>query len=210
MLIKVFSCGPLETNTVLFACDATKKAAIVDAPFESFQVLEKAIQKNSLHPEMLLLTHSHWDHIAEAGLIKEKFGIPIYVHPEDTGNLENPGSDGLPLFFPMTGVKPDRFLKDGQVLKVGLIEVRVIATPGHSPGGVSFWLPQEKVLISGDTLFQGTIGRLDLSTGRPELMWESLKKLSELPPDTKVIPGHGGETTIQAENWIKQAKQRFL
>jgi hydroxyacylglutathione hydrolase len=207
MLIKIFSCGPIETNTVLFACEVTKKAAIVDAPLESLEVLKAAVQKNSLHPEMLLLTHSHWDHIADAGLIKEKFGIPIYVHPEDAGNLETPGADGLPLFFPIKGVKPDHFLKDGQVLHVGSIEVRVIATPGHSPGCVSFWLPQEKVLISGDTLFQGTMGRLDLSTGRPELMGESLKKLSELPPETKVIPGHGGETTIQAEKWIKK---RFL
>ncbi len=87
--------------------------------------------------------------------------------------------------------------------------IKVIHTPGHSPGGVCFYLPSEKILFSGDTLFRGTIGNLSLPTARPDLMWDSLKKLAALPPETKVYPGHGGPTTISAEKWIAHAKGKF-
>jgi glyoxylase-like metal-dependent hydrolase (beta-lactamase superfamily II) len=209
MFMQVFSSGPADTNSILLACPKTHKAIIIDVPFDSSPMLLESIKKHSLQPEMILLTHSHWDHLGEAALLKEQLNIPLYVHAEDAGNVENPGSDGLPLFFPVQGVKPDGFLKDGQKISVGSLEIEVIHTPGHTPGGVCFWLPQEKVLISGDTLFQGTIGNLSFPTARPALMWESLKKLAKLPPETRVIPGHGGETTIKNEQWIVHAKEKF-
>jgi glyoxylase-like metal-dependent hydrolase (beta-lactamase superfamily II) len=106
-------------------------------------------------------------------------------------------------------VKADGFLIEGQKLTVGDLDIEVIHTPGHTPGGVCFYLPKEKVLISGDTLFRGTIGNLNFPTSRPDLMWGSLKKLAALPADTKVYPGHGGSTTIGAEKWIGHAKERF-
>ena len=209
MLIKVFTTGPAETNSILIGCSRTRQAAIIDVPFESTELIVQALKKDALTPQMILLTHSHWDHLADAAKLKKLLHVPIYVHPEDAGNLERPGSDRLPLLFPIEGVKSEKFLTDGQIIPLGDLKIEVICTPGHTPGGVCFWLRQQKILISGDTLFKGTIGNLSFPTARPALMWESLKKLSELPPDTRVIPGHGPETTIKAESWIKNAKMRF-
>lgn len=209
VFIQVFTSGPIETNLILIGCLQTRKAVIFDAPLDSVPLLTHSIEENNLHPEMLLLTHSHWDHTAEAAKIVKQLGIPLYVHAEDAVNVENPGSDGLPLFFPIEGVKPAGFLTDGQKILIGSLQIEVIHTPGHTPGGVCFWFPQEKVLIAGDTLFRGTIGNLSLPTARPALMWESLKKIGKLPPETRVIPGHGGETTIKDEQWIIHAKEKF-
>jgi glyoxylase-like metal-dependent hydrolase (beta-lactamase superfamily II) len=209
VIIKVFTTGPVETNSVLVGCEKTRQAAIVDVPFESAGVLIAALKKDSLTPKMILLTHSHWDHLADAAKLKKLLNVPVYVHAEDAGNLEKPGSDRLPLFFSIEGVKADHFLTEGQIIPLGDLKIEVIHTPGHTPGGVCFWLREEKILISGDTLFKGTIGNISFPTARPALMWESLKKLAQLPPETRVIPGHGPETTIQAEEWIKHAKERF-
>ncbi len=205
MILEFFPSGPAETNAYLLGCPETKRAVVIDVPFESTPLLLQRSQALSLSIEMILLTHSHWDHTAEVALLKERLNIPVYVHKEDAGNLEDPGSDGLPLFFPIAGVKPDGFLSDGQELEIGSLHIQVIHTPGHTPGGVCFYLPKEMVLISGDTLFRGTIGNLSFPTARPALMWNSLKRLAALPEETKVYPGHGEPTTIGREKWIAQA-----
>jgi len=191
------------------ACSKTKKAAIIDVPFDSLNPLLKRAKELELTIDRILLTHSHWDHIAEAGLLKEKLKIPIYIHKEDAGNLESPGSDGLPLPYPIKGAKADHYLSDGQILTLGQLRIKVIHTPGHSPGCVCFYIEDEKTLISGDTLFRGTHGKTIFSTGRPALMWESLKKLSRLPADTIVYPGHGPTTTIGAEAWMAKAGENI-
>jgi hydroxyacylglutathione hydrolase len=158
---------------------------------------------------MILLTHSHWDHTAEVSLLKEQLQVPIYIHKEDVKNLEEPGSDRLPLLYPIRAVKPDDYLYDGQILMVGELAIEVIHTPGHTPGGVCFYLKQQKALFSGDTLFKGTIGNLSFPTARPKLMWASLERLAKLPKDTKVYPGHGPATTIGAEEWLSNAEEYF-
>jgi glyoxylase-like metal-dependent hydrolase (beta-lactamase superfamily II) len=207
--IKIFTTGPAATNCILLGCPETRHAAIIDVPLDCTKPVTQAIEKHSLIPQMILLTHSHWDHLADLAKLKKTLNVPVYVHAEDAGNVEEPGSDGLPLLFPITGVKPDGFLTEGQKIHIGKIELQVICTPGHTPGGVCFCIPEAKILISGDTLFRGTIGNLSFPTSRPKKMWESLKKLAKLPPDTVVIPGHGPETTIGREEWIAQAQQRF-
>lgn len=209
MILEVFSSGPADTNSILLGCSKTLKGAIIDAPFESVDHQMLRAQDLSLRIEKCLLTHSHWDHIAEAEILKNEFGIPLYIHEEDVQNLIDPGSDRLPHFFPIKGVHPDHFLFNGEIIQLGDLNIQVIHTPGHTPGGVCFYLPQEKVLISGDTLFRGTIGNLSFPTARPRLMWESLKTLSKLPKETRVIPGHGGETTIGRETWLKDAESTF-
>jgi hydroxyacylglutathione hydrolase len=209
MILETFCTGPSDTNGYLLACSETKRAVVIDVPFESVDLILKRVEKLGLSVEKILLTHSHWDHTAEVALLKEKTKAPVYIHEEDVGNLEEPGSDRLPLFFPVVGVKADGFLTEGQELHVGNLLMQVIHTPGHTPGGVCFYLPNEKTLISGDTLFRGTIGNLSFPTARPELMWVSLKKLAALPHETKVYPGHGTPTTIGAEQWIAHAKSRF-
>ncbi|HEY2809990.1 MAG TPA: MBL fold metallo-hydrolase [Rhabdochlamydiaceae bacterium] len=202
MILEIFPLGPAETNAYLLACSQTKRAAIIDAPLDSSKILAKRAKEFDLHIEMLLLTHSHWDHIADAAAFKEKLHLPIYIHSEDAGNLVEPGLDKLPLFFPIKGVDPDHFLEQGQKIPLGHLHIEVIHTPGHTPGGVCFYLEKQKVLFSGDTLFRGAIGNLSFPTARPRLMTESLKKLALLPKDTVVYPGHGESTTIGDESWI--------
>ena len=162
------------------------------------EILEEAA-RHHFTIDAILLTHSHWDHIADLSLLKERTGAPIYVHAADARNVELPGTDFLPLFFPIQGTHPDRLLKEGDEIRIGQIVFEVIHTPGHSPGGVCFFCRAEKILIAGDTLFCGGIGRIDLPTSQKKQMQASLAKLALLPADTRVIPGHGEDTTIAKE-----------
>jgi len=209
MILETFPSGPADTNAYLIACSETKQAVVIDVPFESADLILERAKELGLSIQIILLTHSHWDHTAEVALLKQSLNVSVYVHKEDAENLETPGADKLPLFFPVTGVKADGFLTEGQEINVGNLKIQVIYTPGHTPGGVCFYFPKEKVLISGDTLFKGTIGNLSFPTARADLMWVSLKKLAALPQDVKVYPGHGGPTTIGAEKWIAHAQERF-
>lgn len=209
MILESFSCGPFGTNAFLIGCEGTKKGIFIDPSSGSASKLLHAAKKHDLEVEAIYLTHSHWDHIADVADLKELLGIPIYVHAKDAENLKNPGSDGIPLMIKLRGVEPTHFLEEKQVHHVGHLSFEVIHTPGHSPGAVCFYFKKEEVLISGDTLFKGTMGSLSLPTAEEDRMWESLKKLSLLPPSTKVYPGHGAFTTIQAENWISNAKELF-
>ncbi len=204
MFVRKFPSGPLETNAILFACEETRKAAVIDPSPDSTQAILQAAEQDGLTIELILLTHSHWDHIADVYLLKEKTGASVWVHALDAGNLRSPGQDGLPLVFPIQGVTPDGFLEEGKVVHVGKLQVEVIHTPGHSLGSVCFYIRAQKVLFSGDTLFRGTMGALHLPTGDPEKMWGSLRKLAALPPDTRVIPGHGKDTVLAKEIWLRE------
>jgi len=207
MILEVFPSGPLATNAIFLGCERTKKAAVIDAPLGITETILERAQKLSLSIEMILLTHSHWDHIADIAELKQKTKAPIYIHPEDKENLMHPGSDKLPLFFSIEGTVPDRELHDNQQLLLGELELKVIHTPGHTPGCVCFYLEKEGVLISGDTLFKGSMGNISFPSSCPQLMWESLKKLAKLPSKTKVYPGHGPMTTIGHESWMTDAEK---
>lgn len=209
MIIRVFPSGPISTNAILIGCKSTQKAAVIDPAQGSLEPILQEAAREHLNLEKILLTHSHWDHIVDVARLQEKTKALLFVHELDAPNIINPGSDGLPLFFPVTGAQPDGFLDEAKNIELGHLHIQVIHTPGHSPGSVCFYLKEQKVLISGDTLFQGCIGRLDLPTGQKALMWPSLEKLRALPPETRVFPGHGEETTIGHESWLKDAKKLY-
>ena len=204
-----FSCGPLATNAFLLSCMQTKCAVIFDpGQGAAEQLLQKAKEKK-VAIEKVLLTHSHWDHLVDLALVVEKLNIPVFVHKADSENVRAPGSDGIPLLFPCQGVQNLSFLEDGKQIKVGQLILDVLHTPGHSPGSVCFYLAEQKVLISGDTLFRGSIGNLSLPTANRKDMWRSLQKLAQLPKDVRVYPGHGEMTTIGAEHWLSRAEEVF-
>jgi glyoxylase-like metal-dependent hydrolase (beta-lactamase superfamily II) len=209
MIIKKFPLGPLETNAILIACNETKRAAVIDPALGSMEEILSEVKQHGLVLEKILLTHSHWDHIADVYAFKSKLNLPVYVHALDAGNLERPGSDGIPLFFPIHGVKADGFLDEGMTIELGRLKLEVIHSPGHSPGGVCFYIREKQLLISGDTLFQGSIGNLHLPTANAMQMWNSLEKLSALPAETHVVPGHGPDTTIGQESWLVRAREIF-
>ncbi len=202
MILEVRPFGPIGTNSLLLAHTEEKKAYIFDAPQGSCQYWKRRAEERSLSIAGLFMTHSHWDHTVDAAEIKKELNPEIWIHPEDAGNLREPGSDGLPLYFPIAGVEPDHFLRDGQKIDLDGFSLVVLHTPGHTPGCVCFYLPENEMLISGDTLFKESIGRLDLPTSRPALMKSSLEKLAQLPGKTKVFPGHGEPTTIEEEKMM--------
>lgn len=204
-----FPSGPFETNAYIVICTDTHHCMIVDPAPESAAMLSHYVTRHKLSIESIVLTHSHWDHIADVAEIKKKFPVPVAIHSLDVPNLEHPGSDGLPCWIQIQGVKPDVLLKEGDVIKVGNLIFEVIHTPGHTPGGICLHEKNQKVLLSGDTLFHGSIGNLSFPTAQPHLMWGSLEKLIQLPWDTKVYPGHGAMTTIGAETWLPNAKRIF-
>lgn len=209
MIIQAIPSGPFETNAYIVACPITKEAAIVDPSPDSSEAIIAFIQKNHLHPVKLFLTHSHWDHTADVTAIRSKYPIPIYIHPLDLPNLESPGADGLPSWLNIPSNKADFLLHEGDIIPVGKMKFEVIHTPGHSPGGVCFYCKDEDVLLSGDTLFKGTIGNISFPTSNAQNMWLSLAKLAKLPPLTRVFPGHGASTTIGKETWLANAESIF-
>lgn len=209
MIIRAFPSGPFETNAYVVACPQTKAAAIVDPAPDSFKAITAYIEKEQLNPVALLITHSHWDHIGDAATIVNQYKIPVFIHRLDVDNLKSPGADGLPCWLDIPGVTPTRLIDENDSIPIGTLIFKVIHTPGHTPGGVCFYCQEEKTLLSGDTLFKGTIGNLSFPTARPSLMWPSLAKLAALPPDTHVFPGHGEPTTIGTEKWLSRAEEVF-
>lgn len=209
MIIETFPSGHFETNAYVVACPHTRQAGIIDPAPGSFKKITSFIEHEQLKPVLLLLTHSHWDHIAEAHQIKQKYHIPVCIHALDAPNLETPGEDGLPCWISIEGVSRPRLIDEKSSIDIGDLHFKIIHTPGHTPGGVCYYCPKENVLFSGDTLFKGTIGNLSFPTAEPELMWPSLDKLAKLPLETRVYPGHGPSTTIGHEKWLPRAREIF-
>lgn len=209
MIIQAFPSGILSTNAYVVGCPLTKKAAIIDPAHQSTDSIISFLEKNQLDCTAILLTHSHWDHIADAAHLKKKLQVPVYIHPLDALNLEKPGSDKLRSLVLIEGIQADQFFKEGDLISVGECVFSVIHTPGHSPGSLCLYNEKNHILFSGDTLFKGTIGAISFPTSQPNQMWPSLAKLAKLPPQTKVYPGHGPSTTIGEESWLSNAKEIF-
>jgi len=209
MILQKFPFGPLETNTVLIGCANEKKAVVIDPAYGSTSAILEKCQDLELQIEKIFITHSHWDHIADVCELAQKTAALVFVHPLDAPNLEQPGSDGIPLLFPIACIKPDHLINDGDSLSIGDLVCQVIHSPGHSPGSVCYFFRDKKLLLTGDTLFEGSIGNLHLPTSEPEKMWKSLQTLSQLPPDTRIVPGHGRDTLLANESWLSRAEQIF-
>lgn len=209
MIVKKYICGPLSTNCYLIVCEKTKKAAVIDPAMGSFSQIQTTLEQNPWDLSYLFLTHSHWDHIVDMALFREHFSVPIYVHAQDANNVGEPGIDKVPMMVSFPGAKVDQFFQDQQIVPLGEISLQVIHTPGHSPGSICLYAEKEKILFSGDTLFRRAFGNIHLPTSSPQEMKDSLEKLSHLPKDTQVYPGHGERTTLGEEEEILQAKHLF-
>jgi glyoxylase-like metal-dependent hydrolase (beta-lactamase superfamily II) len=199
MIIETVIAGSFDTNAYLVGFKKTGEAIVIDPGYESADSILGLSDEYGFTIKAIYLTHSHFDHFADVGVIKDDTHVPVYVSPEDAENLRHPGSDGLPNLFGRAGIEPDGLFFDGDEIEVGGSRFKVIATPGHSPGSVCFYFEKEKVLFSGDTLFRSGRGNTSFPTSSQAKIEESLKKLMMLPGDTIVYPGHGGKTTIGEE-----------
>ena len=192
MFLRKIIVGELQTNCYIVADENSKEALIIDPGAEIEKILQ-VIEKNHLKPRYIVCTHGHPDHSGEVKKLSEKINAPVYIHEKDAVMLNHPIASALGLEAPAS----IQFLADGQEIKLGELNFRVLYTPGHSKGGISLY--SNKILFSGDTLFAGSIGRMDLPGGSQSDLVHSLKKLLSFSADTKVYPGHGPETSIGDE-----------
>ena len=198
------NCETFETGSFQANCTVIrdgKKAWIIDPGAEAERIAEM-IEREGLSPAGILLTHGHFDHTSGiAGLQKRWPNLKVYVDPLDLAIIDHPFNQFPPDYPPVA--KPVNARDAREVENAALWDEieppKVIPTPGHTPGGVSYYFEKEEVLFSGDTLFAGSCGRTDFPGGSMARMQDSLKRLMELPGGVIVIPGHGPATTIAAE-----------
>ena len=204
MILEILVVDPLMNNAYLVADETTGEALVIDPAMGSQAILEKLVALNS-RLTFILNTHGHYDHIADNSPLQEATGAKIAIHENDAPRLEEDASEALrymPIIPPPS--KADLLLREGSELRIGSLMLKVLHTPGHTEGSACFQLQDKGVIFTGDTLFAGTCGRTDLRGGDSVKMVQSLARLSELPPQTKVYPGHGLPTTIESERWIHQ------
>ena len=196
--------GPLGTNVYIVFNTETKEAVIIDPAAKPNEIMVE-LENNKLTPKAILLTHGHFDHILAVNELVEKYHIPVYASAEDKWLLDNPNFYGHD--FSQHAVKNYEKITFDEKELIGF-KWKVIRTPGHSKGSVCYYIEDEKVMFSGDTLFEGTYGRTDFDTGSMEDMLESInKKLFILPDDIDVFPGHGGETILGREKIYNAIKE---
>ncbi len=191
--------GMVETNCYLVWNQESKEALLID-PADSAPQIEKVIRERELTLKALLLTHGHFDHVLAADELREAFGVPLCAAAPEAETLNDPELNGDARFM-RSGLrlKADRLFTDGEKVDILGTDMQIIFTPGHTRGSCCYYFPAEQVLFSGDTLFQGSFGRVDLPGGDLPSLKKSLDKLFALPEDTLVLPGHMGETSIGEE-----------
>ncbi len=201
MIIKSLPVGPIMANCYILGCEETAAAVVID-PGDDVDKILLALAESKLTVNYIINTHGHFDHVGGNRQLKEATGADILIHAGDApmlGHLkEAAASFGL---SSDTSPAPDRLLEDGDSLSFGKITLQVLYTPGHSPGGISLYVPGVPgAVFVGDTLFAGSIGRTDLPGGNFDILKKSIHdKLFVLPEAVTVYPGHMGTTTIGRE-----------
>lgn len=200
MLMKKFVVGSFGCNCTILADETTKDAIVID-PGDDMDRVVPFIQEHGLQVRLALHTHAHLDHINGTRDLKEATQARIHLHPGDKFLYDNLEMQARMFGWTVRDPLPvDAWLEHEETLTAGVLKVQVLHTPGHTPGSVCFLIPGSGLLFSGDTLFQASIGRTDLWGGDSELIIESiLSKLMPLDDKTRVIPGHGPDTTIGRE-----------
>lgn len=201
MNVQAFTVGKLFTNCYVVACEKTGEAIIIDPGFDDrfeAEKILKIIDEDALTLKFIVNTHGHPDHTCGNGIVKDKFHLPISIHKDDAHMLGELGKTIAKFFgFDSSSPSADILLDNGDNVKFGRVTLKVMHTPGHSPGSIS--LLGEKEIFTGDTLFAGSIGRTDLPQSSEASMKLSLKKLTNLLNELVVYPGHGPATTIYEE-----------
>ncbi len=190
--------GLMGNNTYFLYIDGHDDCVVIDAAGDGTEICD-ALTTLGKTPQMLLLTHGHFDHIGGAKMLKDRYKMPIAIHEADAIKLVD-ANENLSVFVgtkPVTAPAADVFLSDGEILDVAGMRIEVMHTPGHSPGSVCFRC--EDILVTGDTLFCRGYGRTDFPGGSTEALKQSLQRLFELPGDYTVLPGHNDRTTLDAE-----------
>lgn len=205
MEIKRFEFNFFGENTYVIWDASSQEAAIVDPGMvnpEETDLIEDLIATHRLSVRYILLTHAHVDHTFGIDILKDKYHAPVLAHKADLplGQMRGQQAEMFNLPMKLGPVEIDRFISASTHLQLGNERIEVIETPGHSPGGVCYYVPESSFILTGDTLFQGSIGRTDLPGGNHNTLLRSISTgLFNLPDNTVVYPGHGPATTIGKE-----------
>jgi glyoxylase-like metal-dependent hydrolase (beta-lactamase superfamily II) len=197
MIIKKLVVGPLENNCFVIADEKSKECFVVDPGDEPDRIID-FINENNMKVKYIICTHAHFDHVGAVSEIKKETEAKLVIHGYDL-NIYHSSRDHAALWgFEIDPLpEPDLFASEGEVLRIGGLRFEIIHTPGHSPGGICIY--GEGILITGDTLFAGSVGRTDLPGGDVESLKQSFIRLMALSDTVKVLPGHGPESTIGKE-----------
>ncbi len=194
--------GPIATNLYVLGDEASAEAIAIDTATPCVEWLTTTLAERGWTLKLIVSTHRHWDHIGDNAAVAEATGAKIAAHVLDRQGLENPTGYNAP--FPIPPSVPAVDLAEGSQIKFGEIDLEVLHTPGHTEGSVCLLARSERLLFTGDTLFAGSWGRVDLPGGSEDQMVESLSRLAGMDADLSVLPGHGDKSTIEREHaWLK-------
>lgn len=197
MIISEFVVGPLESNCFIIGDEASKECFITDPGDEPDRLMD-SISKNNLKVKYLVITHAHFDHVGALPELRKETGAKIVMHKADLPIYERSHEHAQMWGFEIDPLPPpDVFVADGDIITVGNLNFEILHTPGHSPGCICIY--GEGIVLTGDTLFAGSVGRTDLPGGDIMRLRMSFKRLMTLPDGIRVLPGHGPETTIGYE-----------
>jgi hydroxyacylglutathione hydrolase len=207
MILEMLTVGPFQENCYVIGDEATGEGALIDPGDEAARIA-LAVERTNLEIGWIIITHAHIDHVGAVAALVDEYACPVLMHAE-----AEPMLGQLPTQAMMMGLRfgkvpaVDRHIEDDEMLEVGGLELKALYTPGHAPGHLAFYLESEGLVLSGDALFAGGVGRTDLFGGDMKLLLRSIdERLMTLPDETRVLPGHGPETTIGEE----QAHNPFL
>ena len=200
MILETFPVGPLRCNCTILGDEVTRQAMVVD-PGDNIPEILSRLAKHGLTLRQIVITHAHIDHVGGAALLKKATGAPVFLNQLDLDLLSMMEMQAGWLGIPTPEViPPDASADDGLTLGLPSLPAEVLHTPGHTPGSICLLFPEQQLLLAGDTLFAGSIGRTDLPGGDGRRILRSLReRLLVLPDATRVLPGHGRETTIGEE-----------
>lgn len=206
MILHILPAGMNQTNCYIVGCDETMKGAVIDPGGDGERIVQQ-IKRSGLDIEYVLITHAHFDHIGAVAEVVEATQAKLALHPDEKPLLEAGGGASMWGLKVNPSPPPDMELSQGQEIDLGTLTLEVLLTPGHSPGGVTFYEADEGVAFVGDVLFSSGIGRTDLYGGDSATLMRSIKDvLFALPEDTIIYPGHGPSTTVAREKrtnpWI--------
>ena len=198
MIFEAMTVGSYYSNCYIVGSDVTKEAAIID-PGAEFEKIDSKIIDLGLKPKMIILTHAHGDHIGAVDELIEKYGVKVYIHEDDANALKDSDTNfSKVLFGKNISINPDSKLKDGDVLNLSDLKFEIIHTPGHTKGGIC--IKVGNIMMTGDTLFNKSIGRTDFPGGSYDEIINSIQeKIFKYDDDIIIYPGHNSPSTIKSE-----------
>jgi glyoxylase-like metal-dependent hydrolase (beta-lactamase superfamily II) len=200
MILEMLTVGPFQENCYVIGDEESRTGALIDPGDEAARIA-LAVERMGLEISQIIVTHAHVDHVGAIAPLVDEFLCPVVMHEEAEAMLKTAPQQAMMMGFRFGKVpNVDRHVGDDEVLEVGPLRLRSLYTPGHAPGHLAFYEEEQGIVFSGDALFSGSVGRVDLPGGSMEVLMRSIsERLLTLPDETRVLSGHGPETTIGRE-----------